>query len=167
MTASTLQRELGKRQPFHCPAVEAFLNLMRTSSMLGHETRQLLKRHGLSESTYNILRIIRGHRRAAEQHQRAFDGMSCSTISAQMVTPVPDITRLVDRLVRARLAKRKRSGDDRRVVYVDITQRGLQRLEKIDAPLDELHEQQLRHMTTEELHTLNTLLVKARQRPQT
>jgi DNA-binding MarR family transcriptional regulator len=79
-----------------------------------------------------------------------------------MITRVPDITRLVDGLVADALVTRTRCDQDRRVVYVGITPAGLELLDTLDVPLLAMHQQQLGHLSLEELTELNRLLVKAR-----
>ncbi|MCZ6836580.1 MAG: MarR family transcriptional regulator [Planctomycetota bacterium] len=166
MNSPTLQHELGKSRPFESPSEEAYLNLLRTTSLLAHQTEQLFKAHGLSEPTYNTLRILRGHRQAfiqaGDAKIREYPGVPCSIIARQLVTQVPDLTRLVDRLVRDGYAIRQRGEHDRRVVHIDITAKGLKVIENLQRPLDDLHETQLDHMSPRELKSLSRLLVKAR-----
>lgn len=151
-----LKDEIGKRSPFELLEQEAYLNLLRTVSVLEAGFVPLLKGRGLSEATYNALRILRG------EMQGGAPGVPCQTIGDRLITRVPDVTRLIDRLERSGLAKRARTTEDRRVVLVSITKKGLSLLESLDKPLLELHKQILRHMSREELAELNRLLVKAR-----
>lgn len=92
-------------------------------------------------------------------------GLPSLEIADRMITRVPDITRLVDGLEEAALVARKRCSEDRRVVYVGITKKGLELLELLDGPLKQLNEELLRHMSDGELAELNRLLVKARKPP--
>lgn len=151
---STLARELKKRRDFDLPEQEAFLNIVRTANELSGPFEGLFKEFGLSEATYNVIRILRG---AGEQ------GRMCSEISEHMVARVPDVTRLVDRLEKQGLAARKRCTEDRRAVYVVITRAGLELAAKLDGPVRELHRAQLSHLSRADLGTLNRLLVKARE----
>ncbi|MEM9881512.1 MAG: MarR family transcriptional regulator [Planctomycetota bacterium] len=160
MTPPTLQNELKKRQPFDCPAEEAYINLVRTTGILGGEFAALFKRHGLSESTYNVLRILRGVKRG-----ESAEGLPSLEVAERLVTRVPDITRLVNRLIEAGLASRCRADDDRRVARVSITPAGLDALRRLDRPVRRLHTRQLGHLDADELATLNRLLEKARQGP--
>ena len=80
-----------------------------------------------------------------------------------MVTRLPDITRLVDRLEALSLVSRARTDEDRRVVLVTITETGRTLVQSIEGPVRELHRRQLGHLSPEEIAALNTLLVKARQ----
>jgi len=128
---------------------------LRTHNMVSAEPGRLMKRHNLSSAQYNILKIL-------DSHQGK--GLPCLEIVQQMVTRVPDITRLVDRLAEANLVERNRSSADRRVVMISITKQGRAIVEQIRVPLLEIHRHNLGHMTQEELDQLNRLLVKARIR---
>lgn len=152
MASSTLQTELKKTTPFESPHQEALLNLMRTYGLLIAPFTRLFKQYGITDTQYNVLRLLRG----------AGSELPCSELSERMLTRVPDITRLVDRLVQAKLVTRRRSRTDRRVVFVRLTEAGRERLLQLDQPVRDLRQQQLAHMTAEELDTLNHLLVKVR-----
>jgi DNA-binding MarR family transcriptional regulator len=155
----TLKDEIGKRLPFDSPEAEAHLNLLRTSSNITAAFDRLFKDHGLSDATYNILRILRGHSDAPDSNPA---GIPCQTIGRHLIARLPDVTRLVDRLEKSGLVKRSRTAGDRRVVLVGITKKGLGILADLDRPTADLHKKQLKHMTRAELAELNRLLYKAR-----
>lgn len=150
---STLQREIKKRRPFDLPEQEALLNILRTADQLQIRFARLFRKFGLTPQQYNVLRILRGEGRA----------LPILEIAARMITVVPGITGLIDRLESASLVERKRCDQDRRVIYVAIAPRALEILAEIDEPLEKLHQQTLGHMTPSELTALNRLLEKARQ----
>lgn len=156
----TLREELGKRKPFDCPEQEAYLNILRSASVVGGPVSALLKEHGLSDATYNVLRILRGATLGAGASGRR----TCTEVGEQMVTLVPDVTRLVDRLEAQGLVARERCTHDRRVVYVRVTRKGLDLLARLDRPLVEVQRAQLGHMPRAELAELSRLLVKARRK---
>jgi DNA-binding MarR family transcriptional regulator len=156
----SLAAEIKKRQPFDCPAQEAYLNLMRTHSMLLGPIEHLFKQHGISPAKYNILRILRGAKSTGECGDH---GLPSLEIADRLITRVPDITRLVDGLEQDGLVTRTRCITDRRVVYVGITDKGLKLVEVLNQPLLQLHEKTLAHLDGEELKEFNRLLVKARQ----
>jgi DNA-binding MarR family transcriptional regulator len=83
-----------------------------------------------------------------------------------MITRVPDVTRLVDRLEAAGLVERCRISEDRRVVQVKITRKGLDLLAELDEPLVALNKELMSHMTRAELNDLSRLLVKLRHPPE-
>ncbi len=152
MAPTSLQREIKRKEPFESPAQEALLNLLRTYGVLSAPFVRLFKQHGISDPQYNVLRILSG----------AGEELPCLEIAERMVSRVPDITRLIDRLAAANLVKRRRSRSDRRMVLVGITDEGRDLLSELDEPVRALRKQQLGHLSAEELTLLNQLLVKAR-----
>jgi DNA-binding MarR family transcriptional regulator len=148
--------DIGKRRPFVRPEQEAHLNLLRTSWRLQLVFDRLFRGYGLSHSTYNILRVLRGEGRGR--------ALSCGQINRELVTPVPDVTRLVDRLVRAGLVERRKVERDRRVVLVRITRAGLDLLARLDGPVAALERRELGHLPASALRTLTRLLERLRRR---
>jgi len=153
---TTLRNDLHQTRDFATPEQETLLNLMRTSGQLAGPFDRIFKAHDLSQSLYNVLRILRGQDGA---------GLACSHIGERMVTRVPDVTRLIDKLIKLGFASRERSAGDRRVVLISITRQGLALLAKMDKPVIEQHQAALGHLSAQELKDLNRLLVKARQTP--
>ena len=151
-----LKDEIKKKKPFDNPAEEAYLNLLRTATVLAADFERLFKDAGLSEPQYNVLRILRGAGADGV-------GLPCLDIASRMITRVPDITRLVDRLEAAGYVERARTSEDRRVVLVKITKKGLEAIAPLDGPLTEVHKRQMGHMSRRELEELSRLLVKARK----
>lgn len=154
-----LREEIGKRRPFDSPEQEAWLNLVRTASVLGALEREVLKPRGLTGATYNVLRILRGAMLDGGPSGRR----TCRDIGAHLIARVPDVTRLVDRLVALDLVRREPGDHDRRVVYVRITRKGLDVLARLDAPILDVHARQLGHLSGEELAELSRLLTRARE----
>jgi len=157
-SSTTLGQEIGKKNPFDSLPQETYLNIVRTHSVLVAEFASLFRSKGLSDSTYNVLRILRG---AGEQ------GCNCGQIRSMLVSSVPDVTRLVDRLESAGLVTRHRIDADGRVVRIRISPTGLDRLAELDEPVLRLHAEQLSHLNTDELGTLSRLLERARHRTDT
>ena len=149
----TLREELKKKNPFDWPEQEAYLNLLYTQDKLYEAFTALFKSYGLTQPQFNVLRILRGV---------GSEGIRTMPILDLMINRVPDITRLVDKLVKKNYAKRQISKKDRRVVFVKITAIGLDVLAKLDKPLLKLHKDQLGHLTRRELSELNRLHTKCR-----
>ena len=149
-----LQTEIQQTKPFESMEVEVYLNMTRTQALLSQPADMLLKTHGLTRVTYNILRILRGAGAA---------GISCCEIQKRLLARVPDVTRLVDRMVELGLAERVRTDSDRRLVLQLLTPKGADLLTELQEPLLKINKDQFSHMTKEELKTLNQLLTKARQ----
>jgi DNA-binding MarR family transcriptional regulator len=136
-------------------AQQAFIELVRSESSRMAELNALLRPEGLSEAQYNVLRILRG----AGQ-----DGLPCGQISARMLTRLPDITRLVDRLERQGRVTRFRPASDRRVVLIRITAAGRRLLARLEVSVRDLHDDQFAALTRMELRQLVRLLVKVQER---
>lgn len=153
MTVGQLQNELKKRKPFESPEIEAILNLLRTADRFQNRFGRLFREYGLTTSQYNVLRILRGEGKPLPSLE----------IASRMVQVVPAITGLIDRLEKQDLVKRERCKEDRRVVYVELTDMATELLKQIDEPDVELHKQLMGHLTRKELKELSRLLVKARE----
>lgn len=126
--ATSIPRDIRQTRPFPSLQEQVTVNLFRTSHAVMERWRQHLKQaEELSPSQYNILRILRGARR---------EPLYLNEIIQRMITRDPDMTRLVDRLVRRGYASRARDDADRRMVKVAITRDGLAALTRLDAVID-------------------------------
>src|SRR6201997_859098 len=130
MTTPKLQHELKKKRPFESPLEEALLSVVRTSDQLQIRLARLLREFGLTSPTqYNILRILRGEGKP----------LPILEIASRTITVVPGITGLIDRLERAGFVNRVRCPNDRRVIFVALTDQGSKTLAELDEPLLALH----------------------------
>jgi DNA-binding MarR family transcriptional regulator len=135
------------------PEEHVYVGVVRLSDRMGYSTAALLKEHGLSGPQYNVLRILRG---------AGDEGLPCRKIAQRLITRVPDITRLLDRLEAAGNVTRERgAGEDRRVVLTKITPAGLEKLRALDQPIEDAHRDQLSALSNDEIQQLNALLSKA------
>ncbi len=140
-------------KPF-TPSLEAklFVALLRLSDRLAQDAELLIKSHGLTATQYNVLRILRG---------AGPDGLPCKGIGDRMISRDPDMTRLLDRMEKRQLITRERQTEDRRVIKTRITSAGLEILKKLDAPVDELHKKQFRHIPASKLKVLAEAIEEA------
>lgn len=141
-----------KQQHFRNDQEKAIINLLFTYNWVRDQIQDHLALHDLTMQQFNILRILRG---AANQP------LSTLQIRERMLDKMSDASRLVDRLIVKKLAKKNTCKEDRRLVDVVITQAGLTLLEKLDSfssTMDDL----LSHFTQEETTQLNYLLDKIR-----
>ncbi len=149
---SRLQRELKKQRPFDQPEQEACLNLVRTNDQFQNRFGKLFREYGLTSSQYNVLRILRGEGQP----------LPCQEIAERMVQVVPAMTGLLDRLEAQELIRRERCTQDRRVIYIEPTEKALELLAQLDQPVIALHKALMGHLTVPELKELTRLLEKAR-----
>jgi len=129
--------------------VKASINISYTANWLHNLADKKFKQYGISPEQYNILRILRGAKKA----------ITVSDVKSRMVKNSPNTTRLMDKLCDKELIKRTRCDSDRRVVYVAISENGLDLLEQI--PMNDKQEV-LSNITLKEAKELNRILDKIR-----
>jgi DNA-binding MarR family transcriptional regulator len=137
---------------FSSPQEEALLNLMRSADCLHRAMQQRLRPSGLTLTQFNVLRILRAASPA---------GLTCSAIGRMMITPEPDITRLLGRLKSQKFLSQKRDLKDRRVVWTHITALGASLLAQLDSLIEKAPVELLRELNSEDLRELTRLLKKA------
>ena len=150
----TLQQDLKQKKPFRSLQQEAYLSVVRTSTSLTDAMEDLVKERGISATQYNVLRILRG---AGE------GGLCRNELRDRMLTRMPDMTRLLDRMEEAGFVTRSREREDRRMVLTRISARGRELLSELDRPMSDLHRDQLARLTDEQLKTLIDLLTAVRE----
>ena len=153
MKTPKLQHELKKKQPFTALEQEAALSIVRTSDQLQIRFARLLREHGLTPSQYNVLRILRGEGKP----------LPILEIASRTITVVPGITGLVDRLEQAGYVNRLRCEQDRRIIYVALTDQGIDALARLDEPIEILERRLLGRLSQSELKELIQLLEKVRE----
>lgn len=131
---------------------KASVNLMFTSQWLRHQVQLKVQPFGITMQQFNALRILRG---------QAGRGITTSEIRDRLIDRNSDASRLVDRLVKMGLAKRDTHQDDRRLVSVTISEKGMELLSEIDR-LQMSFDGMLANLTTQEAEELNRLLDKLR-----
>ncbi len=115
-----IDEELKSR--FESEQQKAMLNVMFTANWFKSQQVGLFKPYGISPQQYNILRILRGAKERVNMH----------CVKERMIDRAPNATRLTDKLIAKGLVERERCEDDRRVVYVRISEKGLELLTTID-----------------------------------
>jgi len=109
--SKALRTAIHQVKPFASLEQEVYLGIRFVARMLRDPWAHFLKsREDLSLSQYNLLRILRG---AGKK------GLPVGTIAKRMINRDPDVTRLVDRLLKRGYLVRERDENDRRVVHVN------------------------------------------------
>ena len=129
--------------------VKALINIKYTANWLDNIGNEFMKPFKISIQQYNILRILRGAGKA----------ITVKTVKDRMIQKSPNSTRLMDKLCEKGLIIRTRCESDRRVVFVEISEKGLDILNKIDiSKMDD----NMKSISEEEAKTLNQILDKLR-----
>jgi len=118
-----LQAEIAQRRPFHSVKAEVTVGILRTAALIERYFAQVVARTGVTIQQYNVLRILRG---------AGDEGLPTLVIRDRMIHAAPGITRLLDKLEKAGLARRERASPDRRQVFCYITKEGRDVLEQLD-----------------------------------
>ena len=151
--AGIVARELKQTRAFTSREQEVLLGLQIVAIRAMEPWEKFLKTTAeLSLHQYNVLRILRG------SHPT---GLPSGEIATRMIARDPDITRLVDRLEKRGLVTRIRGRQDRRVVEVAITDKGLKLLRTLDAHVDRFPRNVLGHLGPKKLEQLGVLLEQA------
>lgn len=133
---------------------KGFINLSYTARRLNYDFFRELKKHGLTEQQYNVLRILRGFKDKTP--------LSVGFIKERMLDRDPDVSRLVDRLQAKGLVTSTSSTVDKRQRSVDITLAGHELLTSLLA-WEKHIETLLGNLTSDEAKELNRLLDKIRE----
>lgn len=149
-----LKLEIAQQRAFASLEEEALLNVLRTADCLNRAFHLKTRDWGVTSTQYNVLRILRG----AQPR-----GLTCSAIGSRMITAVPDITRLLERLKRLKLIRQQRDRHDRRVVWTHISEAGLALLREMDPVILRVPRELLGHLNGTEVRELIRLLELARK----
>jgi DNA-binding MarR family transcriptional regulator len=134
---------------------KGLINLTYTTKQLSYEFYQSLKKFGLTEQQYNVLRILRGFRSEAP--------LSIGFIKERMLDKNSDVSRIVDRLFEKGYLNRTENPNDRRQKSVKISQAGMDLLDKMFS-CEKKADTLLSNLTIEEIEELNRLLDKIREK---
>lgn len=114
----SLQQELGLLHPFKDKAHEALVNIAFTGTVLSKEGQNLLNLYGLTLAQFNVLLLLK---------DQSVDGRINQTgLGNMLMVNRSNITSLIDRMVKADLVRRVPDPDDRRVHYIEMTEKGEQ-----------------------------------------
>jgi DNA-binding MarR family transcriptional regulator len=141
-----------KQSSFQDVYQKAYINLIYTSGWLQVGQGQKFKSYGITLPQYNILRILRG------QHPKP---ASVNLLIERMLDKTSNASRIVDKLEAKALVTRTPSAKDRRIVDIQITEKGLQLLEEMKEVVN-ARSTGIRHLNEEEAAQLNHLLDKIR-----
>ena len=125
---TVLKRRL-KQSHFESTAQEALLNILVCSNHIRSRIEAVCLKQGITHAQFNVLRILNG---------KYPEGYPRGDIINRMIEPAPDVTRLIDRLIKQGLVKRFTSDQDRRLSLTKITNKGRGVLKKINPKIDSL-----------------------------
>ena len=152
---TSLKTEIGFSHPFTSKEEEAILNLFRTAEVCMRYFRRKARSWGVTGTQYDVLRILRD---AGPQ------GLTCAEVGKRMITCEPDVTRLLSRLKTLKLIQQVRDRKDRRIVWTQISDAGIELVESIEPVVTRIPVEILEHMTPDEIAQSTRLLELVRVR---
>ena len=130
---------------------EIFKGTVRHSDRVLAATNQLLSIWGMTALQHSALRVIYVH----DTHDK---GLPSGDIGKHLVTRVPDVTRLLDRMADKGWLVRERDLTNRRVVRARLTKIGIELVESVHSSLAALEKEQLDHLPETDKAELKRLL---------
>jgi DNA-binding MarR family transcriptional regulator len=127
------------------------VNLIYTYNWAMEKSKRFFEKADLTPQQFNILRILRGSGKP----------LSTMQIRQRMLDKMSDTSRIVDRLLKKELVSKVVCQNDRRLVDITISDKGLKLLQELDHYNDEM-DALLQGVNEEEAKTLNQLLDKLR-----
>lgn len=145
----SLEHDIQSR--FRSEHHKIMVNLIYTYNWAMEKSKRFFEKADLTPQQFNILRILRG----------AGKPLSTMQIRQRMLDRMSDTSRIVDRLQKKELVQKVICKDDRRLVDITITEKGLQLLLDLDNYNEEM-DAMLSGIDQDEAKTLNELLDKLR-----
>lgn len=145
---------LGRRllqTRFEGPHHEALLAVMLANATLDAMMDEAFEGSGITQPQYNVLRILNGAYPAAYPR---------GEIARRMVRRAPDLTRMLDRLVRMGLVERTRGEHDHRQSLARITESGRTLLERLRPKVQHMNQILGKRMSQDDARRLVELLEK-------
>lgn len=147
-----IQEDIKQRKAFRNEYQKLAVNLLFSTSWLTETFKQVLEPYDVTMQQFNILRILRG------AHPEPLTTME---IRERMLDKMSDVSRIVDRMISKNLVTKSVCPADKRLVDVNIADKGIMLLEQLDL-LEQEMDGHLAHLTTQEAKILNDLLDKMR-----
>jgi DNA-binding MarR family transcriptional regulator len=140
-----------KQENFDNLEHESILNILVTSSYINSLVEKICSGHNITLTQFNVLRILNG--KFPEGYPR------CEIIS-RMINPSPDVTRLIDRLIKDGFVERYNSKQDRRLSLARITEKGRKLLLELNPEIRKLQISLFKSFSKEEKKNISILLEK-------
>jgi DNA-binding MarR family transcriptional regulator len=118
----SLQEELKMPNPFYHQVHEAMLNIVVTGTLLLREGSSLLRPFMLTDTQFNILMLLK--------YQSENGRINQTQLGNMLLIHRSNITGIIDRMEKAGLVRRIADTEDRRINYIEMTEKGKEILEK-------------------------------------
>ncbi|MDP8244426.1 MAG: MarR family transcriptional regulator [Candidatus Hinthialibacter antarcticus] len=151
----SLKEELRFSHPIKGRAHEAVLNIIYTGKLLDKEAYRILRPHGLTDSQFNVMMLLKYQTEYGESDQTRLGDM--------LLVNRSNMTGLVDRMEQAGWVERVADANDRRVNRVRLTKAGNALLETAEVVYNESIEKIMQQISDEDAKRICRLLERVRK----
>lgn len=147
----------GKEKELQNSRKQALEKLTDAAGHYQQLLNDICQKYELTNEQYEILRLLKA------EHPK---GLSRKKIINNMTERNPDVTRILDRIIKQDLAYRTESKEDKRLSIAKISDEGLQLLEKMEPEFERLSKSFIEGLSSSDLEQLteicNTLITNFR-----
>jgi DNA-binding MarR family transcriptional regulator len=133
---------------------ETFSTLLSCQQKLSYNISREMKAFGVTRQQFEVLKILRAN---GEQP------MNLNKVKGYLKETVPDISRIVQRLVEKKLIRRARQANDKRNSSISINEEAIDLIAKIEPVIKDKMDEFFGVLTSAELHELSRIISKVNQ----
>ncbi|RUA34418.1 MAG: hypothetical protein DSY77_05440 [Bacteroidetes bacterium] len=133
---------------------ETFSILLNCQQKLSYNISKEMKTFGITRQQYEVLAIL---------NDNAGKPMNLNMVKSHLRENVPDISRIVQRLVEKRLINRARQADDKRNSAISINSEGAKLIDRIEPIIKQKMDEFFGVLTEEEIAELSRIISKVNQ----
>lgn len=133
---------------------QTFSNLLSCQQKLSYNISKEMKAFGITRQQYEVLAIL---------NDNADKPMNLNKVKSHLRENVPDISRIVQRLVEKRLINRSRQANDKRNSSISINKEGISLIEQIEPIIKNKMGEFFGVLTSDELQELSRIISKVNQ----
>jgi DNA-binding MarR family transcriptional regulator len=133
---------------------KTFSTLLTCQQKMSYNISREMKVFGITRQQYEVLRILKN---------QPDQPMNLNEVKSHLRENVPDISRIVQRLVEKRLINRARQSDDRRNSAISINKKGIILIEEIEPVIKNMMDNFFGVLSPEELQELSRIVSKINQ----
>lgn len=116
---------------FEHTAQETSIGILVVADLIRSHLENVCQEMGITHAQYNVLRILKG----------AYpSGLPRYEITNRLIEKAPDVTRLIDRLIKLKYVIRTQSPTDKRMSVAMITKKGTVLVEKLNPIILNVHQ---------------------------
>jgi DNA-binding MarR family transcriptional regulator len=116
-----------KQEKFASSKQKSIINLIYTFNYFDSNMRQILSKYDILYQHYNVLKILKGAKGTPLTHTQILNVMLDKT---------RDLTRLIDKLENKGYVKRKVNQENKRSVFINLTDGGLEKTLEIEKDME-------------------------------